>query len=103
MRRAIGRFPTDSRLIERIDSLVAGSGRFCRLVGLRPGHRQCHKVIAHPQVGPITVDRGVLTDGDTELKIVIYSAATDTEYETKLRLAVPSGSRRPLAADPVTA
>lgn len=38
-------------------------------------------------VGPIAVDRDVMTDGDAELKIVILTAATITDDETKLRLA----------------
>jgi hypothetical protein len=37
------------------------------------------------------VDCDVLTDGDAERKIVVLTAAPDTEDETKFRLAVVSG------------
>ncbi|MEU9157761.1 transcriptional regulator, partial [Streptomyces sp. NPDC048417] len=48
-------------------------------------------------VGPVTVDCDVLTDGDTELKIVIMTAAPGSEDETKLQLTTvvgpPAGAR----------
>ena len=37
------------------------------------------------------MDCDVLTDGDAERKIVILTAARDTEDETKFRLAIVSG------------
>jgi len=61
-------------------------------------HREDHKIIEHPAVGPITVDCDVLTDGDAELKIVILTVAPDTEDETKLRLAFLSGVPDPARA-----
>jgi hypothetical protein len=42
-------------------------------------------------VGPVTVDCDVLTDGDSELKIVIMTAVPGSEDETKLRLASVAG------------
>jgi len=39
------------------------------------------------------VDCDVLTDGDAELKIVILTAAPDTEDETKLQLARITGTQ----------
>ena len=42
-------------------------------------------------IGPIAVDCDVLTDGEAERKIVVLTAAPDTEDETKFRLAVVSG------------
>jgi hypothetical protein len=42
-------------------------------------------------VGPVAVDCDVLSDGDAELKIVILTAAPDSEDETKLRLAFLAG------------
>jgi hypothetical protein len=38
-------------------------------------HREDHKVVEHPVVGPIAVDCDVMSDGDAELKIVITTAA----------------------------
>jgi Ser/Thr protein kinase RdoA (MazF antagonist) len=51
-----------------------------------------------PLVEPIAVDCDVMTDGDAELKIVILTAAPDTEDETRLRLAVLSGVPDPARA-----
>jgi hypothetical protein len=51
-------------------------------------HREDHKVVHHPAVGPIDVDCDVLTNGDAELKIVVLSAAAESEDENKLRLAL---------------
>lgn len=60
-------------------------------------NREVHKTVDHPSVGPVTVDCDVLTDGDTELKIVIMTAAPGSEDETKLQLttvvAPPAGTR----------
>jgi hypothetical protein len=42
-------------------------------------------------VGPVTVDCDVLTDGDSELKIVIMTAVPGSEDETRLRLTTVTG------------
>jgi len=42
-------------------------------------------------VGPVAVDCDIFADVDAELKIVILSAAPDSEDETKLRLAFLAG------------
>ena len=72
---------------------MAGSQRFAELwaSGAVGAHREDHKIVQHPATGPIAVDCDVLTDGDAERKIVVLTAAPDTEDETKSRLAVVSG------------
>jgi MmyB-like transcription regulator ligand binding domain len=94
LRRATGRFPDSRRLAGLIRGLVAGNPRFAELWagGAVGAHREDHKIVAHPLVGPIAVDCDVVTDGDAERKIVILTAAPDTEDETKLRLAILSGA-----------
>ncbi|MEU1365380.1 helix-turn-helix transcriptional regulator [Streptomyces sp. NPDC005803] len=94
LRRATGRFPRDSRLAALIRDLHAVSPRFAELwaTGVVAAHREDHKTIDHPFVGPVTVDCDVLTDGDSELKIVILTAAPGSEDETKLRLTAISGA-----------
>jgi hypothetical protein len=62
--------------------------------GLRARCR-ARKIVQHPATGPIAVDCDVLTDGDAERKIVVLTAAPDTEDETKFRLAVVSGAYDP--------
>jgi transcriptional regulator with XRE-family HTH domain len=93
LRRATGRFPGDARLAALIEALTAGNERFAELwaAGAVGAHREDHKIVEHPAVGPITVDCDVLTDGDTDLKIVILTAASDTEDDTKMQLALLSG------------
>lgn len=93
LRRASGRFPKDPRLATLITDLNAGSERFAELwaSGVVGAHREDHKVIEHPSVGPVGVDCDVLSDGDTELKIVVMSAVPGSEDETRMRLALIAG------------
>jgi transcriptional regulator with XRE-family HTH domain len=93
LRRATGRFRQDSRLAALIRDLNAGNRRFAELwaTGEVAAHREDHKTIDHPSVGPVTVDCDVLTDGDSELKIVIMTAVPGSEDETKLRLTAIAG------------
>ncbi|MGF7237398.1 MAG: helix-turn-helix transcriptional regulator [Frankia sp.] len=93
LRRATGRFPHDPRLAELIRLLRAGNQRFAELwaAGTVAAHREDHKTIEHPSVGPVTVDCDVLTDGDSELKIVIMTTVPGSADETKLRLAMIAG------------
>jgi transcriptional regulator with XRE-family HTH domain len=93
LRRATGRFPSDTRLAELIRELNAGNQRFAELwaTGTVATHREDHKTIEHPSVGPVTVDCDVLTDGDSELKIVIMTAQPGSTDETRLRLAAIAG------------
>lgn len=96
LRRATGRFPDSERLAGLIRDLTTDSPRFAELwaSGVVGAHREDHKIVQHPATGPIAVDCDVLTDGDAERKIVVLSAAPDTEDETKFRLAVVSGTSR---------
>ncbi len=93
LRRATGRFPGNARLTKLIRTLGEGNQRFADLWagGAVGAHREDHKIVEHPAVGPIAVDCDVLSDGYAELKIVILTAAPDSEDETKLRLAVLAG------------
>ncbi|GAA4633895.1 helix-turn-helix transcriptional regulator [Actinoallomurus vinaceus] len=93
LRRATGRFPQDTRLAELIRVLSASNQRFAELwaAGTVAAHREDHKTIEHPSVGPVIVDCDVLTDGDSELKIVIMTAVPGSADETKLHLAVTTG------------
>ncbi|MFE0351234.1 helix-turn-helix transcriptional regulator [Streptomyces griseoluteus] len=93
LRRATGRFPQDHRLATLIRELNAGNERFAELWanGEVAAHRENHKTIEHPAVGPVTVDCDVLTEGDSEHKIVIMTAVPGSEDETKLQLVAITG------------
>ncbi|WP_235096882.1 helix-turn-helix transcriptional regulator [Amycolatopsis decaplanina] len=97
LRRATGRFHADTRLAGLIRELSAGNQRFAELwaTGTVATHREDHKTIEHPSVGPVTVDCDVLTDGDSELKIVVMTAVPGSEDETKLRLTGVVGHPNP--------
>jgi MmyB-like transcription regulator ligand binding domain len=97
LRRATGRFAGSGRLASLVQDLTAGSPRFAELwaSGAVGAHREDHKIVQHPAVGPIAVDCDVLTDGDAERKIVVLTAAPDSEDEGKFRLAVVSGTYDP--------
>ncbi|WP_231641346.1 helix-turn-helix domain-containing protein [Nocardia sp. NRRL S-836] len=99
LRRATGRFPHDRRLTALVRELTAGNRRFAELwaTGRVATHREDHKTIHHPAVGPVEVDCDLLTDGDSELKIVIMTAVPGSEDETKLQLAAVTGA--PAAVD----
>lgn len=93
LRRATGRFPNNRRLAEVIETLIETNDRFAELwaAGRVGAHRESSKIVHHPDVGPTAVDCDVLTDGDSDLKIVILTAANDTEDEMKVKLAVLNG------------
>ncbi len=94
LRRATGRFPADSRLTGLIGDLAAGNARFAALwaEGTVGTHREDAKTVEHPAVGPVAVACDTLTDGDTEQKIVIMTAAPGSPDETTLRLAAVAGA-----------
>jgi len=93
LRRATGRFPQDTRLTRLVHELSTGNRRFAELWanGTVAAHRVDHKRIEHPSVGPVNVDCDVLTDGDSDHKIVIMSATPGSEDDTRLRLAIVAG------------
>jgi transcriptional regulator with XRE-family HTH domain len=96
LRRASARYPRDKRLGALIRRTLEGNARFAALWhdGAVGGHAEDRKTIRHPEVGDITVDCDVLSDSDTGLKIVIYTAAPGSEDATKLDLARVGGIRQ---------
>lgn len=80
--------PTDEEICDHISP---GVHRVVSRLDRVGAHRSDHEVLEHPSVGPITVDCDVLTDGDAELKIVIKTAAPDSEDESKVNLAMVAG------------
>ncbi|MBU3064427.1 helix-turn-helix transcriptional regulator [Nocardia sp. NEAU-G5] len=97
LRRATARFPQDRRLAALIADLNAGNARFAEqwATGEVAANREVRKTVRHPSVGPVTVDCDVLTDGDSELKIVIMAAVPGSDDETKLQLTTVLGTHPP--------
>lgn len=95
LRRASSRYPGDPRLAGLIRRTLEGNPRFAQLwhdaaVGR---HIEDHKTVRHPDIGDITVDCDVLSDAETDLKIVIYTVAPGSEDESKLDLTRVVGVR----------
>lgn len=95
LRRASARYPGDARLAALIRRTIDGNPHFARLWhdGSVGAHVEDRKTIRHPGVGEITVDCDVLSDSDTDLKIVIYTVAPGSEDETKLALTRVAGAQ----------
>jgi len=93
LRRASARYPGDPRLAALLRRMLRGNARFTALWhdGAVGGHAEDRKTIRHPDIGDITVDCDVLNDSDTDMKIVIYTAAPGSEDATKLDLALVAG------------
>lgn len=94
LRRAAGRYPSDKRLASVIERSREGNARFAQLwrEGAVAGHREDRKTIRHTEVGDVTLDCDVLNDSDTDLKVVIHTAVSGSEDETKLKLTRVSGT-----------
>lgn len=96
LRRAAARYPRDKRLAALIRRSVDGNARFAALwrEGAVGTHAEDRKTIRHPEIGDITVDCDVLSDSDTDLKVVIYTAPPGSDDATKLDLARVAGADR---------
>lgn len=88
LRQASARYPDDPRLAALVSRTLAGNARFANfwVEGVVGRHAEDQKLIRHPRVGDITVDCDVLTDGDTDLKVIAYTAVPGSEDEAKLRM-----------------
>lgn len=90
VRQASVRYPDDPRLTALVNRTLEGNSRFAGFwaEGTVGRHAEDQKTIRHPRVGDIKVDCDVLSDGDTDLKVVAYTAVPGTEDDTKLRMVV---------------
>lgn len=88
LREARGQFPDDERLHELVDDLLAHSPRFAELWARREVRRRNAgtKWVEHPVAGTLTLDCDVLTTRDSDLRLVIYTAASGTPDANALAL-----------------
>lgn len=87
LRAALVRYPHDPELAALIDEL-RGVDEFARLwdrpvVGF---HRSERKTVRHPAVGPFDIDCDILAVPGSDLRMVVYTAAPNSEAAEKLRL-----------------
>lgn len=87
LRTSLARYPHDPDLLALIEDL-RGYDEFAQLwdqpvVGF---HRTEQKTINHPDLGPFVIDCDVLTVPGSDLRLVVYTAAPNSEAAEKLRL-----------------
>lgn len=97
LRLTVSRYPADRSLAQLVDTLTADSPRFAELwrsadLQTRPDPAR-RKVIAHPAVGPITLDRDALVVAGDDLRIMVYTAEPGSEDADKLSLAIVLGTQ----------
>jgi len=96
LRTATARYPSDPALHGLVAELSQRSPAFLRLweehaVGR---HTTAAKTVEHPQVGAVTLDCDVLVAPDSDLRVVLYTAAPGTEAAEKLALLNVVGLQR---------
>lgn len=89
LRRASARYPDDPGLSALVSRSLAGNPRFAAFWadGSVARHNGNRKTVRHPQAGDIVVDCDVLTDADTDLKVLAYTAESGSVDEERMRLA----------------
>lgn len=88
LRVAAANYPHDAKLATLIHTARAGSAVFSELWdgGRIDYHVSDRKTIRHPVVGTLTLDCDTLTVPGNDLKVVAYTARTDTPDADKLDL-----------------
>jgi transcriptional regulator with XRE-family HTH domain len=88
LRSAMARYSRDEALPALASSLRSASTRFAELwdSGVVGEHREDRKTIAHPEVGPVTLDCDVLTASGSDVRIVTYTASPDSPDAEALAL-----------------
>lgn len=88
LRRTVGIYPDDARLRDLVNDLRQANPRFASLWAERvvsPAGSNS-KTIAHPEVGPITLDCDVLAVAGSDLRLVVYTAEPSSPDADRLRL-----------------
>jgi transcriptional regulator with XRE-family HTH domain len=97
LRLTAGRYSTDPALRKLIGELRAASPRFVEFweTSELPDSRERsrHKVIDHPDVGPIALDCDVLIVAGDDVRITVYTAEPGTVDAEKLDLAIVLGTQ----------
>jgi len=88
LRQALGRYPADEQLRALVDDLRATSARFAAAWEQHPVARRsaARKTFRHPEVGETTLDCDVLLVQGSDLRLVVYTAAADSNDAEALAL-----------------
>ncbi len=97
LRLTAARYPQDTRLRRLVTELRAASPHFVELwqsaPDLAPAGQSRHKVIDHPAVGPMELDCDTLVVAGDDLRIMIYTAETDSTDAERLALVTVLGTQ----------
>jgi hypothetical protein len=101
VRRATGAYPDDARLAQLVDGLREASPRFAELWAEQAVNTtgSNSKTIDHPEVGPTTLDCGVLTVAGSDLRLVVFTAEPSSPDADRLRLVQVLGLQELSAPD----
>lgn len=103
LRRTAARYPADTSLRRLVAELGSVSPRFVELWQAppdpAPAERSRQKVIQHPDVGRITLERATLVVAGDDLRIMAYTAEPATTDAERLELATVPGTRSLLEQD----
>jgi transcriptional regulator with XRE-family HTH domain len=88
LREALGRYPDDEPLKGLVDDLRAGSARFASAWDEHPVARRAasRKTFRHPEIGELTLDCDVLVVQGSDLRLVVYTAASGSTGAEALAL-----------------
>ena len=88
LRDALGRYPADERLRALVDDLRGTSERFAAAWEAHPvaSRTAARKTFRHPEVGELTLDCDVLAVQGSDLRLVVYTAATGSSEAEALAL-----------------
>ncbi|MCS7477753.1 helix-turn-helix transcriptional regulator [Umezawaea endophytica] len=94
LRATTSRYPDDQDLDALIRRLDRGA-RFRELWALRTvaAHQSGHKVVEHPEVGPVDLDSDTLTTQGSNLRVVVYTPRPGTDARSKLDLLAAIGTQ----------
>ena len=96
LRAAVARYPDDHATKELVRELLDNSPEFA---ALWPDpevsdHRRLAKTIAHPQLGPITLDCDILLVPERDQHVVLFTAEPGTPAHEQLQLLAVIGTQQ---------
>ncbi|WP_028933342.1 helix-turn-helix transcriptional regulator [Pseudonocardia spinosispora] len=98
LRATAGRYPNDDHLRGLVRELRAKSPLFAELweSGTVNRHEAGHKVVDHPDVGPVTLDCDVMSVARSDLRLMIYTAEPGTEDAQRLTTLIRQSAPTPV-------